>query len=143
MRASGSGDAQGRIDRERALTLLQELKTFHPREIVSRLAAQLESGPEDTILGRIVWILGEAGEERAVPHLLRCVASPGVGVRRLTALALGKLIEAGYVSDQSDSVRAALDLLRKDPAPQVRQDAQSALARLRNPGNAQGAAGER
>jgi len=129
------GHEQGRIGRERALTLVQELKTFHPREIVSRLAAQLESGPQDTIRRRIVWILGEAGEEHAVPHLIRCAASPDSGVRRLTALALGKLIEAGCISHQTDSVRIALDLLRKDPAPEVRQDAEIALARLRKQGS--------
>jgi HEAT repeat protein len=117
-------------DRDRALALVQELKTFHPREIVSRLGERLASGSEDAIMRRIVWVLGEAGEERAVPHLVRCADSPDAGVRRLTVLALGKLIEAGHIIRQDETIRAVLGLLLKDSVPEVRQDAQRALAQL-------------
>jgi HEAT repeat protein len=114
--------------REEALSRMKELKLFHPREIIALLSARLASGADERTQARLVWMAGEAGERHAVPLLLRCSESPHVNVRRLTASALRKLIESGAVAPETPSIREALERLRKDPAPQVRQDAESALA---------------
>lgn len=68
--------------------------------------------------------LGNSGDPSALPELVELTGSPAANVRRLAASAIGKL--AGLVAAEA-AVSALVPMLR-DPKPQVRQYAASALS---------------
>lgn len=72
--------------------------------------------------------LGETGDARAVPYLIRHLYRGGPNERRLAASAVGKLAQQHRAACEVAAV-ALLDCL-DDPAPQVRQYALSALANV-------------
>lgn len=75
--------------------------------------------------------LGETGEARAVPYLIRHLYRGGPNERRLAASAIGKLARLHRDACAVAAV-ALLDCL-EDPAPQVRQYALNTLGKLTLP----------
>jgi len=120
---------------EAAKAMLAELRLFHPREIMARLAARFEETENSRVQARAVWAVGELGESYALAFLLRTAQSQHDNLRRLTASALGKVASAW--KSEGDAQRLALEQARQvlaqlaqDPATQVREYAQKALGQF-------------
>jgi ATP-dependent DNA helicase RecQ len=122
-------------DQEEAKRLVEDLRLYHPRALASRLEARYAASHELREQSRAVWALGELCGEYALGFLIDCTRAEAPNVRRLAASALGKVAGAAYVTNvyrQESFPRAqqALAALAADPAPQVRQYAEKALAQF-------------
>jgi hypothetical protein len=121
-------------EREQAKGLVEELRLFHPQAIGARLAARCEAAQTVREKARAVWAAGELCERHGLAFLTQCAQSGEYEVRRLAASALGKAARMAGTAHAQDlaAARAALVKLLEDPAPQVRQYAQSALEQFNN-----------
>ena len=119
-------------DREKAKAVVEELRLFHPHAVAERLAERFETANGVREKARAVWAAGELCERHGLAFLARCAQSEEYEVRRLAASALGKAARVARMAHAEDlaAARAALVRLLDDPAPQVRQYAQSSLEEI-------------
>jgi ATP-dependent DNA helicase RecQ len=125
-------------DREEAEGLVASLRLYHPAEIAARLEARFGKSREVRVQSRAVWAAGELCGEHALVFLVRCAKSDEGNVRRLAASALGKVAATARLTGIAHAeamvqAQAALVALLHDPAPQVAQYAEKALARFAGP----------
>ncbi len=126
-------------DREKAKTLIDDLRLYHPREVAARIQGRYAASDEVRVRSRAVWALGEVCGEEGLALLVECLSAAEPNVRRLAASAVGKVIArtrsaSGAGRDTIREARLALHALRDDPAPQVRQYAEKALGQLADAG---------
>jgi len=121
-------------DQEEAKRIVEDLRLYHPRALAARLTARYAAAGELREQSRAVWALGELCGEYALEFLINCTRAEAANVRRLAASALGKVVATvrGGAGRQDELVQArqALAALQSDPAPQVRQYAEKALAQF-------------
>jgi RecQ family ATP-dependent DNA helicase len=122
-------------DQEEAKRIVEDLRLYHPRALATRLTARYAASGDLREQSRAAWALGELCGEYALEFLINCTRAEAPNVRRIAASALGK-VGASIVSHehrQAELARArqALAALAADPAPQVREYAEKALAQFR------------
>jgi len=127
-------------DREKAKTLIDELRLYRPREVAARIEQRYAASAGLSERSRAVWALGEVCGEEGLALLVQCLSAEEPNVRRLAALAVGKVVARarsarGARRDTIREARLALHALRDDPAPQVRQYAEKALGQFADAGN--------
>jgi HEAT repeat protein len=104
----------------------------------------LEDAASPQIWRAAVWELGEQGDRRATPHLLRALDYPDWECRHYAIMALGRLedpaaapelerrLTDGYLSPRPDD---AVGPLPEGLAAHLREDIARAVARCRVPGS--------
>jgi len=119
-------------DRERARGLVEELRLFHPRELAQRLTARYDASETMRERARAVWAAGELCGEHGLGLLIRATRSDESDVRKHTALAIGRSLNALRHAPPTvlPEAEAALKGLLADPAADVRECAQESLAAL-------------
>jgi len=119
-------------DRERARGLVEGLRLFHPRELAQRLTARYDASETMRERARAVWAAGELCGEHGLGLLIRATRSDESDVRKHTALAIGRSLNALRHAPPTvlPEAEAALKGLLADPAADVRECAQESLAAL-------------
>ena len=128
--------------REKAKTLIDELRLYHPREVAARIEQRYAASAGLKERSRAVWALGELCGEEGLALLVQCLSAEEPDVRRLAASAVGKVVARarsanGARRDTIREARLALHALRHDAAPQVRQYAEKALGQFADAGKSE------
>jgi len=98
-------------ERDRARAPVGHLRLFHPRETASRLIAHFETADDAGRRARIVWAVGELGEQFGLDFLTRCTRSEPAALQRLAITATAKALRR--LGQDSTRLVFALDAARE------------------------------
>jgi hypothetical protein len=124
-----------RADAEEAKAVVERLRLYHPREVAARLTVQYDAADSVREQSRAAWAAGELCGEAGLALLLKAAGSATANVRRLAALALGKVAAgAGTTSlarrEAIAQAQRVLQKLTQDTGPQVAEYARKALTQF-------------